>query len=136
MLEIVLMLIAAYCALNYAGIMCACLLFTSQVSRLTLRYRCLVLFFGLLLNEQPTPVPHAPSAHGTWSGRGIIRMHTPSYIYEHSFFLVPGTEWNVANSKVRPCFPLFSITKALSKVLCLILHAFYRMPLSSSSFVP
>ena len=25
MLEIVLMLIAAYCALNYAGIMCACL---------------------------------------------------------------------------------------------------------------
>ena len=26
MLEIVLMLIAAYCALNYAGIMCACLM--------------------------------------------------------------------------------------------------------------
>ena len=26
MLKIVLMLIAAYCALNYAGIMCACLL--------------------------------------------------------------------------------------------------------------
>ena len=27
MLKIVLMLIAAYCALNYAGIMCACLAF-------------------------------------------------------------------------------------------------------------
>ena len=39
-------------------------------------------------------------------------------------------------STVRPCFPLFSTTKALSKVLCLIrplaLHAFYRMPLYSA----
>ena len=46
------------------------------------------------------------------------------------------SEWNkrdVAKSKVRPCFLLFSTKKALSKVLYLILplvlHTFYCMPL-------
>ena len=45
-----------------------------------------------------------------------------------------GTEWNGSKSKIRPWFLLFSITKALSKALCLVLasSATHVLPYAST----
>ena len=80
------------------------------------------------------PAPH-PSPLGVVGVVGVdpesVGRQTTSKVVNQS-----SSEWNkrdVAKSKVRPCFLLFSTKKALSKVLYLILplvlHTFYCMPL-------